>query len=96
MPEHTQPAPARLSINTTTCGAINQNEGERSRLAEEQQKENTLQAILQKVVINSCQLKAAAERTTLHLGGRGSGGGWGETRCSVALENGNKHDNIIF
>lgn len=34
-----------LSISTTTCAAINQGEGEQSWLAEEQQKENTLQAI---------------------------------------------------
>lgn len=91
---HTQSVPARLSISITTCAAINQSEGEQSRLAEEQQKENTLQAILQKVVINYCQLKAATERTTLHLGEWKEAGE--ERGVQVTLKNRNKHDNVVF
>lgn len=51
------------------CRAINQTEREQSRPAEEQEKEDTLQAGLQKVVINYYQLKAAADRVILHLSG---------------------------
>lgn len=54
-----------FSINIPTRRAINQNEKEQSRPAEEQ--ENTLQAVLQKAVINYYQLKAVADRAIPHL-----------------------------
>lgn len=71
MSEHGCPCKAPISI--TTCAAINQNRGEQSSLAEEPQKENALQAILQKVVINNCQLKAATENSSAP-----QPGGWEE------------------
>lgn len=51
------------------CRAINQTEREQSRPAEEEKKEDTSQAGLQKVVINYDQLKAVADRAILHLSG---------------------------
>lgn len=58
-----------FSINIPTCRAINQNEREQSRPAEEREKENTLQVVLQEAVINYYQLKAVTDSAILHLSG---------------------------